>query len=63
MPIADIAKHAGKYSSPLIIKLGFWTNSITGRKRPTLKLPLYAAGLLADRGRIEQTISFSSEYV
>ena len=52
---------AGKYYSPLVIKLGFWTNSITGRNRPTLKLPLYAAGLLADRGRIEQTISFSSE--
>ncbi len=57
---------AGKYASPLVIKLGFWTNSLTNRNKPTLKLPLYAAGLLADRGRIRQTIdktvlsSFSS---
>jgi hypothetical protein len=50
-------------SSPLVIKLGFWTNSITGRNRPTLKLPLYAAGLLADRGRIKQTINFSSKLI
>ncbi len=44
---------AAKYSSPLVIKLGFWTNSLTGKNRSTLKLPLYAAGLLADRHRIQ----------
>lgn len=43
---------AGKYASPLIVKLGFWTNSLIGYNKPTLKLPLYAAGLLADRNRI-----------
>ncbi len=45
---------AGKYASPLIVKLGFWTNSLTGDNKPTLKLPLYAAGLLADQNRIRR---------
>jgi len=44
---------ASKYSSPLVIKLGFWTNSLTGKNKPTLKLPLYAAGLITDKSRIQ----------
>ncbi|MCD4708627.1 MAG: AAA family ATPase [Candidatus Sabulitectum sp.] len=49
----SVGVFAKKHSSPLVIKLGFWTNSLTDRNRPTLNLPLYAAGLLADRNRIK----------